>query len=262
MMKSKKGSKKASAIEFSIDDFKPGTELEAVKGFKLGVFGNGGSGKTYLTIAPDRNKLIIDTEGNTRTIIQQFPEDIRAKARVLEIKTKDEEGNVDFCLAADRFEAAINTACKIAEENPDDNYLIVVDSISEYWEWLSIWLTLQTDLARAQSGKMMQTEWGRPNKRHADVLEKLKNTECDIILVGKAHPVFGDGGKMMDMNDPKWQKNIPFWADIAGELQYDGIDTKFRITKNRFGRYYDTIKDADYETIKKHITEKSGVKFD
>lgn len=108
----------------------------------------------------------------------------------------------------------------------------------------------------------MQTEWGRPNKRHADVLEKLKNTECDIILVGKAHPVFGDGGKMMDMNDPKWQKNIPFWADIAGELQYDGIDTKFRITKNRFGRYYDTIKDADYETIKKHITEKSGVKFD
>jgi hypothetical protein len=261
MMK-KKGKPSLSEIEVSIDEFKPGTELEAVKGFKLGVYGNGGSGKTYLTLATGRKTLLIDTEGNARTIIQQFPKEIRENVLIKEIKTSNDDGDIDFPLACDRFEAAVKTACKFATEHPEDDYLIVIDSISEYWEWLSIWLTMQTDLARSQSGKMIQTEWGRPNKRHANILAMLKNTECDIILIGKAHPVFGDGGKMLDVNDPKWQKGIPFWADICGELSFDGVDTKFKITKNRFGRFYDVISDADYVKIKEHITEKSGVKFD
>lgn len=261
-MKKKMASKNPAELMFSMEDFKPGTELEAVKGFKLGVYGNGSGGKTYFTIAPDRVKYIIDTEGNTRTIIQHFPEEIRAKTHVIEIKNKDDEGNIDMSLACDRFEAAVKTICKFASDNPDVNGLIVIDSISEYWEWLSIWLTMQTDLARAGSGKMMQTEWGRANKRHAEVLALLKNTEWDVIVIGKAHPVFGDGGKMLDVNDPKWQKGIPFWADVCGELSYDGTDTKFMITKNRLGRFYGTVSDANYGSIKDYISEKSGVKFD
>ena len=260
----KKSVKKASGgVVYSMDDFKPITGLESVKGFKLAIFGADKSGKTYFTLANEKRPMfIIDTEGNAKTISKQFSDEHRENISVLDVKITDDDGNVDLINARLRVEAAVKTVCEYANTHRDERGLIVIDSISEYWEWCSIWLEHQKDLVRTQSGKMVQTEWGRVNKPHAEVLAELKATGWDIIVTGKAQPVYGGGGQKLDYNDAKWQKGIPYWADLTGELIYDGDKTTFKVTSNRFGRYLGEVDEPSYDKVKDYISKKSGVKFD
>ena len=260
----KKSGKKSNTTQmYSIDDFKPVTELESVKGFKLAIFGADKSGKTYFTLnVGKRPVFIIDTEGNSKSISKQFSLEHRENINVLDVDITDDEGKVDLINARFRVEAAIKTVCEYAAEHPEERGLIIIDSISEYWEWCSYWLEHQKDLVRTQSGKMVQTEWGRVNKPHAIVLAELKATGWDIIVTGKAQPVYGSGGQRLDINDPKWQKGIPYWADLTGELIFDGTKTTFKVTSNRYGRYLGEVEEPTYDKVKTYISEKSGVKFD
>lgn len=250
----------------TVDDFfTPSIEISAINGFKIGLFGKEGTGKTHLASHAPGTVFFIDTEGTAMTVISKFPTDVRNRIRVLNVKTKydNDVDIVNYPESLVLVEQAIETIYHYTRDHPDEHGSIVIDSASDLWNWLQYWLSIQTDLVRAKTGKMIQTEWGRANKRHAKILDMLLKTEWNVILTAQAHPVYGSGGEVTTINDPKWQKGVPFWADVSGELKYENGNATFTIRKCRHDRDLEgsIIEDPTFESIKNFISEKTGIPF-
>lgn len=250
----------------SIEDFfVPSIEISAIDGFKIGVFGKDGVGKTHICATAPGTVFYIDTEGTAMTVISKFPFDVRQRIRVFNVKKKydNDVDIINYPASIELVEEAVDAVYRYTQEHPDEYGTIVIDSASDLWDWLQYWLNIQTDLARAKSGKMIQTEWGRANKRHAKILDMLLKTEWNVILTAQAHPVYGSGGEVTTINDPKWQKGVPFWADVSGELKYENGNATFTIRKCRHDRDLEgsIIEDPTFESIKNFISEKTGIPF-
>lgn len=250
----------------SIEDFfTPSIEISAIGGFKIGVFGKDGVGKTHICATSPGKVFYIDTEGTAMTVISKFPKDVRQRIQVFNVKKKfdDEVEIIDYSASIDLVEQAVEAIYRYTQEHPDEYGTIVIDSASDLWDWLQYWLSIQTDLVRAKTGKMIQTEWSRPNKRHAGILDILLKTEWNVVLTAQAHPVYGSSGEATSVNDPKWQKRVPFWVDISGELKYDNGRATYTIRKCRHDRSLDgmVIEDPTFDRIVNFVSEKTGLTF-
>lgn len=260
------------ATETVDDYFTISTELPNIEGFRLSIFGESGVGKTHLCANAPGEVFFIDTEGTAKTVIDKQDMDQRKKIRLMNVKQKftDEVEIINYTATLEGLEKAVDSIYRYTQGDPENGVpkpprgTIVIDSASDLWDWLQFWLSIQTDLARAKSGKMIQTEWQRPNKRHKEILDKLLLTGWNVILTAQAHPVYDSGGQMTTMNDPKWQKGVPFWADVSGELRNKGGETEFVIRKCRHDKFLvgKVVPNPTFESIVKFISDETGLKFD
>lgn len=263
--KSKKTTERVGSEKTIEDFFTPSINISAINGCKIGIFGNAGVGKTHLASHSPGTIFFIDTEGTAMTVIAKLPDDVKKDINILNVK-KQYDDDVDIINYADSItmvEEAIETIYKYTKEHPDEYGTIVIDSESDLWNWLQYWLSIQTDLARAKSGKMIQTEWGRANKRHAKILDILLKTEWNVLLTAQAQPIYGSSGEVTPINDPKWQKGVPYWADITGEIKYENGKSTFVVRKCRHALGLEglVISDPTFDKIVEVLEQKSGLKF-
>ena len=139
---------------------------EAVKhtGIKTLVWGPPGVGKSYFALSCPEPIRVISTEGGISQLYKQFEgKDIQVMecsepyTEPLEIQGKKDTDpfSVDPVVSLEKIDAA-TMALKDVKDGT-----IVVDSISDIWEWMGIWLKAKAKMHQAASGSdyMMRTDW-------------------------------------------------------------------------------------------------------
>lgn len=261
---------KAAAESATIEDyFTISTDLPNISGFRLSVFGESGIGKTHLCSNAPGEIFFIDTEGTAKMVIDKQPIEKRKCIRLMNVKQKftNDVEIINYATTLEGLEQAVDMIYRYTqgtEESKPERGTIVIDSMSDVWDWYQFWLSIQTDLVRAKTGKMIQTEWGRANKRHKELLDKLLLTGWNVVVTAQAHPVYDSGGQITQTNDAKWQKGVPFWADVSGEIRRNGTKTEFVIRKCRHEMRLvgSRIEDPTFERIVEFISKETGLKFD
>jgi hypothetical protein len=246
--------------------FKVGTKLPPIRWLKIAIWGRAKVGKTHFSMTNPKGKIfIIDTEGSAKTNIWAFDEDIKERIFVFDLleNTSIEDGNIDYPKTLALLEHVIK---KISQEmkNSDEPITIVVDSATDIWDWLGIWLDELPGVAHIgkDKDKVNRLEWGKANKRYADMFRNLMMSGCNVIMTFRAKDAVDGSGCNLGYFIPRWQKNTDYWIDVIAQLDKEG--TK-RILRFKGGRLVDGLPDLEDPTWAKmtaHIAKHRKVKFE
>lgn len=250
-----------------LSKFKPATDIKSVSSLKLAVYGLPKTGKTRLAITARKPVYIIDTEKSSNILLQMFPDDVKKDITVLDVMEytdkRDGKGNLNLTMSLELIEEAIEALHDLAM-NSDVKGTIVLDSASDLWDFLKSWLNEDVDdKATTKGGRMMQTEWSKPNARYTEVMRLLIKAGWNVVLTFRAEEVYGQDGSRLGVYKPKGQKDTLFWVDQIIEMQRIGNDHVLKFHGGRFGDMHGAeLTNPEWKDLIDYITTKSGVKFD
>jgi|GEM_PF-6144289 len=252
----------------TLDLFTPIEKALQKAGIRAFFWGEFGTGKTYSALSFPEPVYVISTEGGVTPLAQHFKgKDIRILECSVPYGEKpvvkstgqevDEPFVVDPVLSLEKVEQAT-----IALQNVSKG-TIVIDSVSDIWEWLGSWLHYNAARSVSKSsGKefMMQTEWQHANAKYKVLMFRLLTRPCNVVLTARSSPVYQDGN-MTGTSKAKTQQNTPYWMDLVAQFQNrpmpEGTSGKLvnkrivTITKCRFGDVPNpVIEDLTYDKLK------------
>lgn len=243
--------------------FKPAIEIPSVGCLRCGVYAPAKCGKTHWALTAKRPIYFLDTEKSANILAKQLPEEIQKEIFIVDlVELAEKKGNhLDLTQSMEMTFDIIGELID-AIECSEKTGTIVIDSMSDIWEQLKIWLAEQADLKTVKStGDMMGTEWGRANKRWTQLMRLLQASDWNVILTFKAKERFGEGGKRLGIFDADWQKNTFHFLDLNVEIQRVGSDHTFIFHGGRFGDSYENLTNPTFDDVLSYLTKKSGVKF-
>lgn len=244
--------------------FTPVVDLEEITALKLGVYGKAKVGKTHFCLTAKRPVYIIDTEGSIKINVKQLPKEEREGIFVAEVlqaaDKKDKE--IDLVKSLDALVEAIDTITDAVikqEESGSNPGTIVIDSATDIWDWLSIWL--DEAATRTKAGDMPRFEWGKANKKYTEVMYMLLRSNWNVVMTFRAKEVVNSKGESLGTYGPRWQKNTDYWLDLITEMQRDGLSHVMRFRGGRYGDVIPDLKEPTWEKLRKHISDNTGVTF-
>jgi hypothetical protein len=268
----KKVDEKPKSIE---DYFKDVDEFDDNLHLHMLIYGRMKVGKTHLSMTsifqilqyPDAKLYIIDTEGEANLIAKAFqkkyPETTgRFKIfRALHWADK-KKGKVDLLTSLSATFEAMDVLTDLMFDMENNHSIVIVDSASDIWEWLSTWLeTIETK--HNKDGSMNRTEWGKANKRYLDFIYMLLSTNVHVIMTAIAHPAIDERGADLNNDAPKWQKNTGRYFNLICEIKKLGDERRLYFRGDRWGdisrEFY--LKDPDWKAVKEKVSKHSGVDF-
>lgn len=245
--------------------FKVVSEMPPVEGLKVGVYGPTGSGKTHFALTAPKPVFVIDTEFGCRLVAEKFPEKDQIyifEALHLDPKTLE----VDPVRSLELVEQALTAVIGYVQDHPDVRGTIVIDSMTDIWSWLGIWLDESPD-TKKKDGHILRFEWGKANKRYIMMIHKLLRSKWHVVLTGKIQEVFDSEGRpVQGMYRPRWQRDTEYWVDIVmrSEVRYLPGKTEplrqFTITKCRAWNLTGTLANPTWDDLVRFIEEKAKVK--
>ncbi|TRZ49502.1 MAG: hypothetical protein D4S01_08430 [Dehalococcoidia bacterium] len=235
------------------DFFKPITHRKMV--LHLGLYGRAKKGKTHFCISSAKYMLdnningmvyVIDTEGDFEVNLSTWSVEVQNKVRTfnaVEYLDKKEK-KIDLVKSLLKLEDALDLLIdRINQENENSeepmHNIIIVDSGSDVWEWLSMWLETIETKRSPKDGSMMQTEWGKANKKYAEYMALLFSSNCHLVMTFRAHQAF-DGATPLKYDLPKWQKRTDFKLNCLMESKKMGNEYWFYYKGGRFGDISET----------------------
>lgn len=245
------------------DLFKPSVELELVAGLKIGVYGRWKVGKTHFALTAPTPVYVVDTEGSARTNVKVFPKERQEKVFISEvINWADKVGKkVDLMASLDAVMDSVDVLTDMILESKEVEGTIVIDSASDIWEWLNQWLELQADTKRTSAGNISRLEWGKANRKYTEFMYMLLRSRWNVVMTFRSFEAINDKGQSMGYDQPKWQKNTPYWLDLITELVNDGTGTVMKFRGDRFGRLTEDLRDPTWERLVEYLRKKSGVRI-
>jgi len=252
--------------------YTPATELEAAHGLKIAIWGKAKVGKSHFCLTPPGKIFVIDTESAIKTNIKSFPDDVKERvfvADVLKFSGLNESGDIDYGQMLGVLEDAITKILGAVKTDGEHNITVVVDSASDLWDWLGIWLSEEAPGVShigKDKDKVNRLEWGKANKRYARAMLKLIMSGCNIICTYKAKDAVGSDGSDLGFAKPRWQKNSKHLFDLVGVMEKSGDKRVLKFTgSDNGGRYGDKIPDLENPTWTKlleHLEKNCGATFD
>lgn len=257
--------KKARLLAKVKEYYKPAVELEIRDSVKFAIFGAEKTGKTHFSVTGKRPLYVIDTEGSWNWEIEQLKAqgtniDGINVSQVLKWANKD-EGKLDLIGSLDALIEAIDLITTIiALERDDPNAqrgTIVIDSMTDLWDWLGIWL----DELPGKSEKASRFEWGKANKKYIDVIYMLLHSNWNVIFTFRSKPVVDDKGGDTDIRVARWQKNTGYYVDSIIEMSFEAGEFQAAFHKGRLGKfmYGQRLRNPDFPSVVKFIKEKAGL---
>lgn len=246
------------------DIFKPAIDIPTVKCLRCGVFAPAKSGKTHWALTAKRPIYFLDTEKSANILVKQLPEEIQKEIFIVDLVDFAERKGEHIDLVQS-MEVTFDIIGKLIDmvEKSEKTGSLVIDSCSDLWEALKIWLSEQENLKTVKStGEMMGVEWGRANKRWTQLMRLLQASDWNVILTFKAKERFGSKGERLGIFDADWQKNTFHFLDLNIEIQRIGSDHTFIFHGGRFGDSYKDLTNPTFDDVREYLTEKSGVKFE
>jgi len=240
---------------------------------KLAIWGRAKVGKSHFCLTPPGKIFIIDTESAIKTNIRVFPEEVRKRVFVADILRfsglRDGTGEINYGAMLDIIEDAVTKILLAVKEEGSQNVTVVIDSASDLWDWLGIWISEEAPGVAhigKDGDKINRLEWGKPNKRYQQLMLKLIMSGCNVICTFKAKDAVGPDGSDLGFARPRWQKNSKHNFDLVAtmELQGDGKRVMKFMGADNGGRYGDRIPDLEnpsWTKLIEHLEKHCGVSF-
>lgn len=258
--------KRAALMARVKEYYKPAVELEIRDSVKFALFGGEKSGKTHFCSTGKRPLFVIDSEDSWNWEIEQMKaqgkdvSDIHV-SQVLKWANKT-EGKVDVVGSLDALVDAIDVITSvIALDKEDPNAprgTIVIDSMTDLWDWLGIWLDEVGGKSKEKSNRF---EWGKANKKYIEVIYMLLHSNWNVILTFRAKMTIDDKGGDTGINVARWQKNTGYYIDAIIEMSFVAGEFQAQFHKGRLGKfmYGQVLRNPDWPTVLKFIKDKAGL---
>lgn len=243
--------------------FKPSVELEMVAGLKIGVYGRWKVGKTHFALTAPLPIYFVDTEGSARINAKLFPKERQEQVYVSEVINwaDKKEKKIDLMASLDAVMDSVDVLTDMILENPDAGGTIVIDSASDIWDWLNQWLEMSADAVRTKGGNISRLEWGKANRRYTEFMYMLLRSRWNVVMTFRSFEAVSDKGQSLGYDQPKWQKNTPYWLDLITELKMEGTETVMKFRGDRFGRLTEDLRNPSWESLADYLKKKSGVRI-
>jgi hypothetical protein len=269
----KEGSPAASSKAVPMEDdrvlddfFKPIVELETVNNLFAAIQGRPKVGKSTFCLsavaATDGPVYVLDTEGAIRLNSQSLPREQRERIFVAEVLQFAGKSNnkVNLVESLDALIAAVNKISDAALAEPEIKGTIIVDSATDIWDWLGIWLDEAAEVKRTKTGAMPRFEWGKANEKYAEIMYMLKRTNWNVLMTYRSKEACNSDGTPLGFDIPRWQKNTAHWVDLIMEMKNE--DKRYiRFHGGRFGDKLPDLMDPTVARLIKLLEKESGVKF-
>lgn len=198
-------------------------DLKLLKKLKIAIWGKPGLGKSYFALSCKEPVWVISTEPETiEPLLVHFPnKDIRivqiSKPYTDAPKFK-RTGKEDTELAATDPELSLREFEKVTLLLKDiKEGTIVIDSVSDLWEWFSAWIDYNAD-KYTKSGQMMRTEWGKVNSKYKTFLNRLMSRPVDFVFTARSENIYNETGKETSKTKLSGQKRTEYIPNIVMEL--------------------------------------------
>jgi len=206
------------------DLFKPIEEVEEGQGIKALIYGQPECGKSFFGMSFPGPIYAISTETGLKKIKHHFPDKeihlleatspfATASAEQLKKNDNDEPFIQNPLESLEKIEAA-TMALKDVKGGT-----IIIDSISDVWNWLQIWLKYAGKRSTSkQTGAefMMQTEWQRVNEKFRWLMMRLNMIPCHVVLTSRVKPEYdGDGKKIVGAENVKSAGDQAYFVDFV-----------------------------------------------
>ena len=263
--------KEEEGSELGLDElFTPATELETIPRLTLGLQGLAKVGKSHfcLTVAEGTEGpvYIIDTEGSIKLNLIHFDSEIRSRVYVAEVLQFAGLANnkVNLVQSLTKLKKSILAVTeKAIAEGPEVKGTLIVDSATDIWDWLQVWLEEAANVKRTKSGDMPRFEWGKANEQYAIIMYMLLRTNWNIILTFRSKKAVSNEGVDLGWNIPRWQKNTDYWVDLIAELKIDDEGNRLMaFTGGRYGENLPSLPDPTFTKLIEHLTKETGVTFE
>tara|TARA_Y100001938_G_scaffold128710_1_gene182797 strand:- start:38737 stop:39612 length:876 start_codon:yes stop_codon:yes gene_type:complete len=206
--------------------FKPITETNSRRGLKVLVWGEQEVGKTYFGLSFPEPIYVISTEFGVSQLQHHFPDkDIRImecsepytdKPQKSGGATDEDPFAIDPIRSLEKVELATE-ALKDVEGGT-----IIVDSISDIWSWLGLWLhyNAATKVSKS-SGKefMMRTEWQHANAKYRWLVMRLLSRPCHVVFTSRSGAVYDASGNLTNQTKAKAQGESTYYVDISVHVE-------------------------------------------
>ena len=247
--------------------FKPAVDLETPSFVHMGIYGRSNTGKTTFALSCPRPCYIIDTENSVKENLVAYSMDFKANlnvAEVLEYANKV-EGKIDLTKSLNMLFKATDVITSVVSKSSLDPTLpigtIVIDSCTDVWDWLSIWLEENTTKIGKDQDRIMRTEWGKANRKYTEFMYMLLASKWNVVFTFRSRPAVNSKGEDLGYDNPRWQKNTEHWLTISTEMKLEGLDRVMYFRKCRWGDISQEIINPAWETFTSHISSHTGVKL-
>lgn len=254
------------APEVDFDDlFVDGTELETLSSICIAIFGRAKVGKTHFAATALElgiPVIVIDTESSWRKNLKRFSPEMRSLVKVSEVM-KFKQGSVksfDLMQSLRIFRKSINAAVARVDKYREEGInhgVIVVDSATDLWDWLGIWIDED-----ASSSDMGRLRWGKPNSIYTEEIQKLIHSGWSVILVYRAKEAVSNQGQDLGYNKARWQKNTDYWIDLYGEISREGDNRYLSVDGDRFGECVQEIENPTFKKLLIELHNKAGIDYE
>jgi hypothetical protein len=238
------------------DLFKPSVELEHVAGFKIAAYGRAKVGKTHLAMTAPKPIYGIDTEGSWSLNRKQFSLKDQEQINVAQVlyEADKKSHKVDVVASLDAAFEAMDVLTDFIATYDGPIGTIVIDSGSDIWDWLGTWKDEQNF---SEPGRL---QWGHANKRYNEFIMMMLHSQWNVIGLFRAEAAVGGTGADLGYDKPKWQKKTDYWFDVILEMKYDGLTRQAIFKGDRFGGTHSPLTNPTWESIVKHLEDKTKIK--
>jgi len=223
-------------------------EFKSPKEFKfetlsVGIFGLSDTGKTHFSLTAPEPIYLIDTEGNANKVAYKFKD---KEIYICDVRVLH-ENEIDFIKSVELIEEATREIVGRAIEYTNETGkkgTIVIDSITDVWSWLGIWLEEIGAERFTKSGQIMRTEWGKANRRYFKDLYRILSTDWNLVLTARVQEKYSPSGEPLGIYTGRWQKDTEHWVDVV--LRAEKVDRTKRLVRLEKCRY---IGDLQFEIV-------------
>ena len=198
-------------------------DIKKIKKLKIAIWSKPGLGKSYFAMSCPEPVWIISTEPESiEPLLVHFPDkDIRivqCSKPYTDAPVNKRTGVVDTELGATDPEISLREFEKVTLLLKDiKEGTIVIDSISDLWDWFSAWIDYNAD-KYTKSGQMMRTEWGKVNSKYKTFINRLMSRPVHFVFTARSENVYGEGGKETSKTKLSGQKRTEYIPNIVVEL--------------------------------------------
>ena len=198
-------------------------DMKLARRLKIVIWGKPGLGKSYFALSCKEPVWILSTEPESiEPLFVHFPD---KDLRIVQISkpytdrpvnkksglVDDEIGATDPEISLREFEKVTLLLKDITEGT------IIVDSVSDLWEWFGAWIDYNADKF-VSGGQMMRTEWGKVNSKYKTFLNRLMSRPVDFVMTARSENIYGEGGKESSKTKLSGQKRTEYIPNIVMEL--------------------------------------------
>ena len=240
-----------NTAETGFDDFfKPLEKIKEGEGAKILIFGGPETGKTYFGLSCPGDIVVISTEFGVKKVAHHFEGKKKIYMKECNVpygdKIVSKKGvedktpfRVDPIASLQKVEAAAN----FIKEALDTGRLkpggtIIIDSLTDIWSWLSIYLDYSADKQIGSNGQefMKGNEWTKINEAFRTLVNKFNILPMHVVFTCRLRRTLDRDGNMKQPDTFKAAKEANHFVDIVLHAEKIPIETPGQKNKYTYGR--------------------------